>query len=642
MTTSDYVDPELVFGETPIIKEPRIIGDWILWLEQRPTENGRTTALIRPWRQSDFIPQELTPSPIDLRTKVHGYGGAPLQAIQKGSNLLLTWIDNSDKCLWTSTWSGFVPDDKSHDQTLRPKDTPICLSNKQNYLLADGLIDLKRNIWIGLMERNGIDHIVSFSLHKTDQIPTTLYSCKGFLGYVVLSPKGDKLAWVEWQDPFMPWDSSQLNLAQISDKGEIFQIEKLDNKKFDFEGKISFFNPRWSDGGDLYIAEDSSGWWNIARIDSSFKNKGTSLFQQKMTMTAEMAFPQWVLGMSSFSCVGDDVVSAICHDGSWSLGLFSRNGTCRIIQQPFNDLSGINARQNRVVAIASSPIIGQGILEIDLLDDSHSHTPASSVSIPNEKISVGKSFWFSGSNDKKVHAWYYQPVNKILDPPPLLLKSHSGPTGMAKCGLDLEVQFWTSRGWSVLDVNYGGSTGFGREYRDRLKGNWGVVDILDCACAAEKLVASGKADKDLIAITGSSASGFTTLGGLYLTDIFSVAACKYPVCDLLSMSSGTHRFEAFYLDYLIGDIDSNYEKYIERSPIENANKIKTPLILFHGLKDKVISPEQTLNIEKELLKNDIPIEVYLFEDEGHGFKDGGTKVDVMQKTKDFFCKHLNI
>ena len=184
---------------------------------------------------------------------------------------------------------------------------------------------------------------------------------------------------------------------------------------------------------------------------------------------------------------------------------------------------------------------------------------------------------------------------------------------MAGCGLDLEVQFWTSRGWAVVDVNYGGSSGFGRKYRDRLRGNWGLVDVLDCTKAAQFLIASGKVDDERIAIVGSSASGFTALGCLMSTDIFNIGACKYAVTDLIGMAKSTHRFEEFYLDYLIGNIETDYQKYIKRSPIECVKSINMPLILFHGLKDKVIPSDQSIAIKDELLKRGIPVQINLIE-----------------------------
>tara|TARA_B100000965_G_scaffold144148_1_gene120063 strand:- start:3404 stop:5137 length:1734 start_codon:yes stop_codon:yes gene_type:complete len=576
-----------------------------------------------------------------LKTKFHGYGGAPLTAIQKGSDILLTWIDNSDNCLWMRLWSCGNYNEKTSSLRLTPKSQSLCLSKKHNHFLAGGLIDLEKNIWIGLIENDEGDHIVSYSLEKTDQNPNFLYSSKGFLGYLALNSKDNKLAWIEWQRNSMPWDSNELKLAKCDKKGSIIKTLTFNSEYLKFKGQISFFNPIWSEKGELYVAEDSSGWWNITQIKTDANNQSITIFQNKWTIQAEIAFPQWVLGMSSFSCVGDDLVGVFAQEGIWRLALFQDNGSIRIIDQPFIDFSGLHSHQNRLVAISSSSIISEGIFEIDLLDKSWDHTPASSLILDSTKISIGESFWFTGSNEEKVHAWYYPPLDSEILSPPLLVKSHSGPTGMARCGLDLEVQFWTSRGWAVVDVNYGGSSGFGREYRDRLRGNWGVIDVLDCTRAAQSLVASGKANKDCIAIIGSSASGFTALGCLASTDIFNIAACKYPVTDLISMANSTHRFEEFYLDYLIGNIESDCKKYVQRSPSENINNINVPLILFHGLKDKVISSEQSIAIKDKLLKRDVPVEIYLFDQEGHGFKDGITKVDVLRKTEIFFRQYLN-
>ena len=440
----------------------------------------------------------------------------------------------------------------------------------------------------------------------------------------------------------MPWDLNELKFAKLDEKENIINIVTLNNEYLKCTEKISFFNPIWSDKGDLFVAEDSSGWWNITQIKTDFNNNSITISQNQWTIKAEIAFPQWVLGMSSFSCVGDDVVGAFAQEGIWTLALFQKNGSIKTFDQPFIEFSGLHSHQNRLVAIASSAEITEGIFEIDLLNQSWEHTPASSFSLDPKEISIGESFWFIGSNEEKVHAWYYPPLNKQILLPPLLVKSHSGPTGMARCGLDLEVQFWTSRGWAVVDVNYGGSSGFGREYRDRLRGNWGVIDVMDCTKAAQSLIASGKADKDRIAIMGSSASGFTALGCLISADIFNIGACKYAVTDLIGMANSTHRFEEFYLDYLIGNIETDYEKYLKRSPIENVNFMNMPLILFHGLKDKVIPSDQSIAIKDELLKREIPVQINLFENEGHGFKDGKIKVDVLNKTEAFFRQYLNI
>tara|TARA_B100000700_G_scaffold307357_1_gene383707 strand:- start:3747 stop:5372 length:1626 start_codon:yes stop_codon:yes gene_type:complete len=539
------------------------------------------------------------------------------------------------------SWSSEQCKGKDSSFKLTPKKESICLSKKHNYCLAGGVVDLEKNIWIGLMEDEQGDYLVSYSLDKTDQNPKIIYSSNGLLGYLAMNSKDRKLAWVEWQKTSMPWDSNELKLATLDELFNIENIVTINNEYFQLNENISFFNPVWSSKGELYVAEDSSGWWNITQIKIETSQSFT-VFQNKWTIKAEIAFPQWILGMSSFSCVGDDVVGVFSQEGRWTLALFLKDGSIKTIDQPFSEFSGLHSNQHRLVAIASSPIISEGIFEIDLLDQSWDHTSASTLSLDPMKISIGESFWFTGIDEENVHAWYYPPLDSQVFPPPLLVKSHSGPTGMARCGLDLEVQFWTSRGWAVVDVNYRGSSGFGRKYRDRLKGNWGVIDVADCTKAAKSLIASGKVNKDCIAIIGSSASAFTALNCLISNEIFNIAACKYAVTDLIGMANSTHRFEEFYLDYLIGNIESNYEKYIKRSPSRNVKGMNVPLILFHGLNDKVVLSDQSIAINENLLKRKIPVEIYLFENEGHGFKDGVIKVEVLTKTEAFFRKHLNI
>ena len=225
--TMRILDAEKVYGEAPIFKEPRVIGDWVLWLEQRPNEKGRTTALIRPWGQKDLSPQELTPYPIDLRTKIHGYGGAPLTATLDGSDLILTWVDNKDNCLWMRTWSYKEENEKSSSLKLIPKIQAICLTKKHNYFLAGGVIDLEKNIWIGLMEDEEGDHIVSYSLKETDQYPKFIYSSQGLLGYLALNSKDRKLAWVEWENTSMPWDLNELKLAKLDDNFNIINLSLI-------------------------------------------------------------------------------------------------------------------------------------------------------------------------------------------------------------------------------------------------------------------------------------------------------------------------------------------------------------------------------------------------------------------------------
>ena len=294
--------------------------------------------------------------------------------------------------------------------------------------------------------------------------------------------------------------------------------------------------------------------------------------------------------------------------------------------------------------MASHSTCVAGLLEMDLRPASPlwEHTPAVISPLPAEAISVAEPMWFDGHGGERTHAWYYPPMDGSTGAAPLLVKSHSGPTAMARRGLQLGIQYWTSRGWGVVDVNYGGSTGFGRDYRERLNGGWGVVDVADCAAAAQALIHAGRANPDQIAIEGGSAGGFTTLAALCFTDVFRVGACRYAVCDLTAMAEETHRFEARYLDSLIGDWPQQRAIYERRSPLLHAGQIRCPVLFFQGQQDKVVPPEQTERMAAALRDNEISVKVVLFAEEGHGFRDHSTQIKVLTTTEHFFRQQLNI
>lgn len=359
-------------------------------------------------------------------------------------------------------------------------------------------------------------------------------------------------------------------------------------------------------------------------------------------ISAETGMPQWVYGMSTSAWDGEQILTAICDQGSWRLSRLADDGQISNVNQPFDDLTGLQAQEGRAVAIASNATTGPGLLELNLNCGSWKHTPASEPLLNADAISVAEPIWFEGCLGQATHAWYYPPINGSKGPAPLLVKSHSGPTSMASRGLSLSIQFWTSRGWGVVDVNYGGSTGFGRAYRERLRGGWGEEDVTDCAEAARALVKCKKADPTQIAIEGGSAGGFTTLACLCFTDVFRAAACRYAVTDLTAMAEDTHRFESRYLDHLIGRWPEQRQLYENRSPLLHANKIQCPVIFFQGLQDKVVPPEQTEQMANALRENGIPVELHIFEQEGHGFRDSAVKIKVLETTEQFFRRHLKL
>ena len=428
-------------------------------------------------------------------------------------------------------------------------------------------------------------------------------------------------------------------------QGQLGNHHTLAGSRPSAKKRISVFQPLWLPDGTLVAAEDSSGWWNLLRQanhGSASASDNDQNWARPWPMQAETAMPQWVFGMRTTAWDGTHLLAAICTEGRWQLTRLSSDGGTSPVAQPFDDLADLDADAGRAVAIASNNSIGQGLLELDLHSGTWWHTPATEAVLEPDAISTAEPLWFEGANGQRTHAWYYPPNAGANPEAPLLVKSHSGPTAMARRGLNLGIQFWTSRGWGVVDVNYGGSSGFGRSYRERLNNGWGVVDVQDCAAAATTLVQAGKAHPERIAIEGGSAGGFTTLACLCFTDVFRVGACRYAVSDLSALAKETHRFEARYLDTLVGRWPQEQSHYEERSPLQHADRIRCPVIFFQGLQDKVVVPEQTERMAAALRSKGIPVDVQTFAEEGHGFRDSAVKVQVLEATEAFFRHHLGL
>ncbi|MCP9888394.1 S9 family peptidase [Cyanobium sp. ATX 6A2] len=619
----------LVVGRTPSLREPLLRGGWLFWLEQRPLEGGRTTLMMRAARQGESAAVELTPPPWNLRSRVHAYGGGSY-AVDANT---LVFVHDGDRCLWRC---------RLDPASGRPQEAPQALTSPGERAFADGLIDSSRQRWIGVMEADGRDLLVAVPLAGGE--PAVLHRPTDFCGYACLSPDGGQLAWVEWQQPHMPWERSELWLAEVAADGSLHEPRVVAGSSATDAQAVSVFQPLWLGSDELVVASDTSGWWNLQRLHTR-----SGRWQSLLPMAAEFAMPQWVYGMRTSAWDGGQLIAAACREGVWELGrvaleteLVGRAEAWQPLALPFDDLAGLSAEDGRLVAVASSPTTPQGLLELELAGGHWQHTPVAVCPLAPEAISRPQAWWFAGHGGERTHAWYYPPIGGATAHSPLLVKGHSGPTGMARPGLSLAIQFWTSRGWGVVDVNYGGSTGFGKAYRERLDGQWGVVDVADCAAAARSLVGAGKASAARIAIEGGSAGGFTALAALCFSDVFRAAACRYPVCDPAALAVHDHRFEARYLDGLIGPWPEAAATYAARSPLAHANRIRCPVILFQGLEDTVVPPEQTERMALALTANDIPVEVHLFAGEGHGFRDGAVQLQVLEATEAFFRRQFGL
>jgi dipeptidyl aminopeptidase/acylaminoacyl peptidase len=442
----------------------------------------------------------------------------------------------------------------------------------------------------------------------------------------------------------MPWERSQLWLAEVNADGDLEAPRPVAGSSAKDPRAVSVFQPLWLGPGQLVVASDVGGWWNLQRLHTT---SGT--WEGLLPMAAEFAMPQWVYGMRTSTWDGRQLIAAACREGVWQLGrvaldaeLVGSPAAWQPLAVPFDDLAGLSAADGRLVAVASSPTTPQGLLELELATGRWQHSPVAPCPLAAEAISRPQAWWFAGHGGARTHAWFYPPIGGAMPDSPLLVKGHSGPTGMARRGLSLAIQFWTSRGWGVVDVNYGGSTGFGRAYRERLDGLWGVADVADCAAAARSLVAAGRASASRIAIEGGSAGGFTALAALCFSDVFGAAACRYPVCDPAALAAHDHRFEARYLDGLIGPWPQAAATYGARSPLEHADRIRCPVIFFQGLEDTVVPPEQTERMAAALRANGVPVEVHRFAGEGHGFRDGAVQTQVLEATEAFFRRHFGL
>ena len=626
----------VVVGQTPSLREPQLLDGVLHWLEQRPHEKGRTTLVRRT--SPDQAPEELTPGAWNLRSRVHDYGGGACALGHRANGQpVAVFCHDGDRSLWLLDLEGRDPQ-------------PRRLSPPGAY--GGGLIDPGRDRWIGVLETGGRDQLVAIPLEGG--APQLLLAAADFCGYPALSPSGACLAWVEWQQPFMPWDRSQLRLGRFEAGGLISEQRLVAGSDGGDDRGVSVFQPLWA-GHHLVVANDRHGFWNLERLNNAdhLAAEAPVTWQPLLPMQADFAMPQWVFGMSTQAWDGEQLLATACLQGRWQLGRVEEladgdtagsGQPCRWqpLDIPFDDLAGLCAAEGRLACIASNATTPPGLLELNLRTSRWHHTPAAPCPLAAEAISVPEELWFQGYGDRPTHAWYYPPSGGGHSSSPLLVKGHSGPTGMARTGLSLGIQYWTSRGWGVVDVNYGGSTGFGRAYRERLDGQWGVVDVADCAAAAQAVVAAGKASPERIAIEGGSAGGFTTLAALCFTDVFRAGGCRYGVADLSALAIDTHRFEARYLDGLVGPWPVAKTTYETRSPLQHADRIRCPVIFFQGLDDQVVPAEQTERMALALQANAIPVEVHLFPDEGHGFRNSDTQIRVLEATEAFFRRHFHL
>jgi dipeptidyl aminopeptidase/acylaminoacyl peptidase len=487
---------------------------------------------------------------------------------------------------------------------------------------ADGVMDRRRTRMIYVREdhtnagREAINTLVSLDLNGDAEGGRVLISGNDFYSSPRLNSDGSRLAWLTWNHPNMPWDGTELWAGELATDGSIGRAERV-------AGGVdeSIFQPEWSPDGVLHFVSDRTGWWNLYRWREG-------RIEPLYPMEAEFGLPQWVFGMSTYAFESAHrMVCSYTQRGTWHLALLdTATGQLEPIEIPYTEIGGVRVAAGRILFIGSSSTEPRSIVLLDLATRrTKVLRRASNIAIDAKYLSIPQEVEFPTEHDLTAHAFFYPPQNRdhVAPPgehPPLLVLSHGGPTAAISSAFNLEVQYWTSRGFAVLDVNYGGSTGYGRAYRQRLNGQWGVVDVDDCVNGARYLVEQGLVDGNRLAIRGGSAGGYTTLCALTFRNVFKAGASYFGVSDLEALDKDTHKFELRYSHSMIGPYPERRDLYIARSPVHFADRIACPIIFFQGLEDQVVPPSQSEMMYQALLAKGLPTAYLAFEGEQHGFR----------------------
>jgi dipeptidyl aminopeptidase/acylaminoacyl peptidase len=502
---------------------------------------------------------------------------------------------------------------------MAPGAEPVAITPEAPLRYADGVIDGSRGRWLGVVEDHGgggepANLIGAVSL--ADGTLERLVEGHDFFASPRLSPDGARLAWLAWDHPNMPWDGTELWVASIGDDGRPTGAEHI-------AGGVdeSIVGPTWSPDGVLHFASDRSGYWNLYR----WEDGGARAL---CPMEAEFAAPLWMLGRATFGFVSpDEIVCAYSRDGAWQLARLSvPGGELRDLDTPYSSISALDVDGDRVLLIGGASDRPTAVVDLDLsTGETRELRRSFELALDPRHVSVPEAITFPTSGGAVAHAFFYPPANRDVaapagERPPLLVLSHGGPTSATSIALRLTIQYWTSRGFAVVDVNYRGSTGYGRAYRNALRDTWGVVDVDDCCAAAAHLAETGRVDPDRLAIRGGSAGGYTTLCTLAFRDRFAAGASHFGVSDLAALARDTHKFESRYLDRLVGPYPEREDLYRERSPLAHAERIRCPVIFLQGLDDKVVPPDQSELMVDALRGAGIPVAYVAFEGEQHGFR----------------------
>ncbi len=592
------IDADLIVAGTVGLGSLVLDGADTYWTEIRPTEGGRSVIVQHT---ADGRVFDRTPTGFNARTRVHEYGGGHY-TVQQG----------------TLFFSNFA------DQLLYRQDAeamPLPLTATPGLRFANPVVDHVRDRLVCVREdhtntgHEAMNTLVGVDL-EGDTGGQVLTSGYDFYASPAPSPDGRRLAWLSWNHPNMPWDGTELWLADVDDAGAFQNIQQVAGGP-----EESIFQPCWSPDGVLHFVSDRDGWWNLYRWRDG-------RIEPLHPMEAEFGAPQWVFGISMYDFVdAGQILCIYTQNGAQHLALLNTHeGDFERIETPYTSIGSLHVSGGRAVFLGSSATEPGTVVELDLgTRQLNVLRRSSELAIDAGYLSVPRAVEYPTEGELTAHGFFYAPRNRDSrapdgERPPLLVMIHGGPTSATTSSLDLKIQFWTSRGIAVLDVNYGGSTGYGRAYRERLNGQWGIVDVDDCVNGANYLVQQDEVDGARLAITGGSAGGYTTLCALTFRDVFAGGASHFGVSDAEALAKETHKFESRYLDRLIGPYPERRDLYVDRSPIHFTDRLNRPIMFFQGLDDPIVLPNQAELMVDALRAKGVPVAYVAFEGEQHGFR----------------------
>ena len=609
------ISAELITRAAPGISSVQCHDEALFWVESRPWEAGRSVIMCK---QADGEISDLLPTPFSHNSKVHEYGGT---AYTVAANILY-FVNASDQRIYTLD--------------LNAKSTPIALTAAGPWRFADLIVDTHNDRIIAVCEehsegREPENYLASISLCAENSSVERVVWGADFYAYPRLSPDHKKLCWIQWNHPHMPWDNTQLCLASNNDGGlgdhTIIAGNNLDE---------AIFQPQWSPDGELYFISDHNNWWNICRF-----TKG----QREIVVEADYEFgaPLWNLGMSTYCFIDAQTIGCIwTKNGLWNTGIIDLPSKKLVpFDCHYTSMSSVCSYKGKICMVAGAAAIPAELIAIDQLSVTIVIYAPASLTVDANELSQPQSIIFSSAENEQVHAFFYPPTSahyraEPTERPLVIAMCHGGPTSATGSSLNLKIQYWTNRGFAVVDINYRGSTGFGRRYRQGLVSAWGVADVEDTQHALSHLANEGKIDFDRCIIRGGSAGGYTVLSALTFTDTFKAGASLYGIGDLETLATDTHKFESRYLDSLIGPYPERKDIYKARSPIHHADGLNCPVIFLQGLEDKVVPPNQAEMMVDILQDKGIKVAHVTFEDEGHGFRKAANIIRAMESELNFY------